>query len=249
MLKNIDKYLKKFMKDLEKLQKYQYNITYDLDYLFNELNEEDYYEPTEIKSAFDGGYVLHESRGDKDAKLLIDEYFDIIRLYLIHMIDNHKARGKWKIQLIMQIIFVSFVDANETRAMHTKSENIVIMSGTETNNIINKLFKSFFKICQEGLEKKMKGSNFTIERIDLLENHLHKISLNRGSTYINSPEWLKNKRVTINPRKTNNNRCFQYAITAALNHQNIDHHQERIFKFEPFINNNNWDDIKFPSCP
>ena len=39
VLKNIGRYLKNFKKDLEKLQKYQYNITYGLDYLFNELNE------------------------------------------------------------------------------------------------------------------------------------------------------------------------------------------------------------------
>ena len=81
VLKNIDRYLKNFKKDLEKSQKYQYNITYGLDYLFNELNEEDYYEPTEIKNAFDGGYMLYESRGDKVAKLSIDEYFDTIRPY------------------------------------------------------------------------------------------------------------------------------------------------------------------------
>ena len=42
MLKNIEKFLKNLKKNLEKLQKYQYNITYDLDYLFNEINEEDY---------------------------------------------------------------------------------------------------------------------------------------------------------------------------------------------------------------
>ena len=54
ILKKIDRYLKNFKKDCKKLQKYQDNITYGLDYLFNELNEEDYYEPKEIKSAFDG---------------------------------------------------------------------------------------------------------------------------------------------------------------------------------------------------
>ena len=53
MLKNIGKYLKELNNDLKKLNKYQNNITYGLDYLFNELNEEDYYEPKEIKSAFD----------------------------------------------------------------------------------------------------------------------------------------------------------------------------------------------------
>ena len=57
MLKNIDMYLKNFKKDLEKLQKYHYNTTYGLDCLFDELNENDYYEPKEVKNAFDGSYM------------------------------------------------------------------------------------------------------------------------------------------------------------------------------------------------
>ena len=61
VLKNIDKYRKNVKEDLEKLQKYQYNITCGLDYLFNELDEVDYYEPKEVKSAFDGSYVLYAS--------------------------------------------------------------------------------------------------------------------------------------------------------------------------------------------
>ena len=85
------------------------------------------------------------------------------------------------------------------------------------------------------------------ERIDLLEYHLHKISLNKGSSYIESPEWLHNKRVTINTKNTKDNNCFQYAITAALNYQNINCHPERISKIRTFINNYNWKDIEFPS--
>ena len=64
-LKKIDKYLKNFKSDLEKLKKYQHNIKYGLDYFFNELDEVAYYEPKEVKSAFDGSYVLCESKGDK----------------------------------------------------------------------------------------------------------------------------------------------------------------------------------------
>ena len=70
-MKNIGIYLKKLNNDFKKLQKYQYNITYGLDYLFNEVNEDDYYKPTEVKSAFDGYYVLYEGRGDKDDKLAL----------------------------------------------------------------------------------------------------------------------------------------------------------------------------------
>ena len=62
MLKNIGRYLKKLNNDFKKLQKYQDNITYGLDYLFNKVNEEDYFETKEIKSAFDGSCVLYESK-------------------------------------------------------------------------------------------------------------------------------------------------------------------------------------------
>ena len=95
VLKRIDKYLKNFKNYLEKLQKYQHNILYGLDHLFNE--EDDYYKPKEVKRAFDGGYIVYESNGDKDAKLSIDEYFNIIRPYLKEMIDDHKSKGEWEI--------------------------------------------------------------------------------------------------------------------------------------------------------
>ena len=144
-------------------------------------------------------------------------------------------------------LFFFFLDKNETQVIHTKSDNVEIMNGTDTSDAINKLINSFMKRYQEGLETKMKRSSYIFERIDLLEYHLHKTSLNRGSSYTESPEWLHNKGVTINPQNTKDNNCFQYAITALLNHQNINHNPERISKLKPFINNYNWKDIEFPS--
>ena len=102
----------------------------------------------------------------------------------------------------MRIIFVSPIDANETHVVHTKSDNIEIMISIETSDAINELFNTFRRRYQEGLETKMKGSSFTFDRIDLLEYHLHKISLSRSGSYINSPEWIKNKGVTINRKNT-----------------------------------------------
>ena len=72
-----------------------------------------------------------------------------------------------------------------------RSDNKTIMIGIETVDVINELFNTFCKRYQEELETKMKGSSFTFERVDLLEYHLHKISLNRGTSYIDSPEWIK----------------------------------------------------------
>ena len=123
------------------------------------------------------------------------------------MIDNHKAKGEWKIQLVMRIIFVFFTDKNEIQVMHTKSDNIIIMCGVETEDTINDLSSTFRNRYQEGLETKKKRKQLYISTYYLLEYHLHKISLNRGSSYI-SPEWIKNKGVTVNPKNTKDNNCF-----------------------------------------
>ena len=62
---------------------------------------------------------------------------------------------EWKIQITMRIIFVSFIDNNETQVMHTKSDNIEIMNNVDASDTINELVDSFMKRYQEGLETKM----------------------------------------------------------------------------------------------
>ena len=100
-----------------------------------------------------------------------------------------------EIQLTISINFISHKDSNETRNMHTKSDNIEIMMSSETDEIIEELFKSLLQRYQEGLEESMKGSDFILDSVNLLHYHLQKTSLKRiGSSYVDSPEWLKNKK-------------------------------------------------------
>ena len=47
----------------------------------------------------------------------------------------------------------------------------------------------------------MKGSEFSFDNVDLLHHKLHKIGLNGGESHIDSPEWQKNKKATINAKK------------------------------------------------
>ena len=145
----------------------------------------------------------------------------------------------------MQINFIPSKDSGETRTMHTKSCNIEIMMGSETNDIIEELHESLLQNYQEG-EESMMGSSFVRDSIDLLYYHLQKISLKRGRSYKDSPKWLTNKKTTINP-KNNDDNCFQYALTVALNYQNIKSNPERISKIKPFIDQYNWTEIASPS--
>ena len=84
-----------------------------------------------------------------------------------------------------------------------------------------------------------------MKTIDSLEYHFHKVTLERVSSYIPSPKWINNKKSTINPQNTKDKNCFQYSIAAALNHRKIPNHPERINNLLPFINNYNWNEIKF----
>ena len=91
----------------------------------------------------------------------------------------------------------------------------------------------------------MKGSKFVFDSVDFLRYHLQKISLNRGRSYIDSPKFLKYKKATIN-LETNDDKSFQYALTVALNYQDIKKNSQRISKIKPFINQYDWKEIDFP---
>ena len=101
------------------------------------------------------------------------------------------------------------------RTMYTKSDNIKIMIDNETDEIIEKLFDSFFTSISRKFRTINERSEFVFDSADLLFYKCHKISLNRGGLYIDSPKWFKNKKVTKNP-KNNDDKCFQYAVTVAL---------------------------------
>ena len=120
------------------------------------------------------------------------------------------------------------------------------MTGSETDEIIEELFQSLLQRYQEGLEESMKESEFVFDGVNALYYDFNKISLSRGKSYIDSPKWIKNKKATINP-VNDDDKCFQYALTVALNSQSTKGNPERVSKIKPFIDQYNWKEITFPS--
>ena len=129
----------------------------------------------------------------------------MIKQYLSDIINDHKTQGKWiihsgnkiiehktrserKIQLRMAINFIFSKDSDETCTMHTKSNNIEIMMGSETDEIIEDLAEFSLQNYQEGLEESMIGSEFVYDSADALYYNLNKVSLRRCGSYIDSPK-------------------------------------------------------------
>ena len=132
------------------------------------------------------------------------------------------------------------------RAMYTGSVCEEFMSGSETEEIVEKLFWSLLQRYQDSLNEKMRGSGFIFNGVNYLFYDFNRVSISKGGSYIESPKWLKDKKCTVN-QKNNDNKCFQYATTLALNHDKINKHPQRISRINPFIENYNWNDINFPA--
>ena len=149
-------------------------------------------------------------------------------------------------QLTAQIIFISQRPGpDETRVMHTRSVCEEFMSGSEIEEIAEKLSSSLLQRYQDNLNEKLRGSDIIFNGVNYLFYDFNRVSISKGGSYIESPKWLKDNKCTVN-QKNNDNKCFQYAATLALNFNKIDKNPQRISRIKLFIENYNWNDINFP---
>ena len=103
-----------------------------------------------------------------------------------------------------------------------------------------KLSKNFF------LETSMRDSDFAFTCVDLLHFKCQKMNFQCSRSNIDSPDWIKSKKATINPIN-DDDKCFEYAATVALNHEEIGKNSQRILKIKPFINEFIWKGINYPA--
>ena len=250
-LKKTSKYLDELDKRILKLDKYhdyddyEYKGIKDIENLFEISIDKDYYKPKLNKSGYNKNYAQYESKGDKI--LSLKEYLNLTEKYLRELIEEYKLKGEWKVQLTIEVNFISLKPgSDETRIMYTRSNNIEIMFGDDNDDIIEQLFESLLQKYEENLQNKMRGSGFEFDGVKFLYYDFNKTSINSGGSYIDSPKWLKDKKSAINPRN-NDDKCFQYAVTLALNLDKIKKDPQRVSKIKPFIEKYNWEDIDFPS--
>ena len=63
----------------------------------------------------------------------------------------------------------------------------------------------------------------------------HEVNFRSDDSYIDSPDWIKKKKSTANP-KNKDEKCFQHVVTIVLDYVEIDSHPERVSNVKPFIN-------------
>ena len=131
----------------------------------------------------------------------------------------------------------------ETHTIHSKSEPIEIFMGSNTEDVINKLFNTLLQRLQQAQETSDdNGSKFIPDSVELLYYHFQRIDIRRAESYIMSPDWIASKKATINPKNEKDNECFKWSIIAGLNCNKINEKElKKIEKFERV-------DTDFSSC-
>ena len=125
---------------------------------------------------------------------------------------------------------------DEEHVMHSKNDNIEFMPYDNVNEVANELLESLLSRYQIGLETSMSGSDFIFDSVELLYYKFYEINFKRGGSFIDYPDWIKKKKATIIPTNVDD-KCFQYAVTVALNYEEIESHPERVSNIKPFIKN------------
>ena len=189
----------------------------DLEYTFGDLD--DYCKLILAKENFNGNYQMYTCREDKNGDMDIDMYPDKVRPYLITLIDEKKL-SEQKIKLDIAIN-LRHITKNNRITFYVKSKNITCLLSDNSEDILEQLINSLRNYYEDKLLLCRTDSSYVYESVEGLSIHFHKIDLNRGSSYIPPPDWLKNKGATINPQNTKDSNCFMYALTISLNHEKI----------------------------
>ena len=90
--------------------------------------------------------------------------------------------------------------------MHSKCGNIEIIITDETDQVSGKRYVSFRNRYENDLETLMKGFPFLFDYVHQLYYNCHKINSNRGGSYIDSPDWIKILKTTLNPINKKDNK-------------------------------------------
>ena len=105
-----------------------------------EHEEKNYYKPVRANNFWSNNYTEYKSKGDRNKTPSVEQYLNKVISYLKDIKNNLKKLGTWKIQLTIAINFISSIDNDEERVMHSKSDNLEVMVNDGADKVTTELF-------------------------------------------------------------------------------------------------------------
>ena len=245
--------IEKIANNLNEIQRQHKKLRHDHSYyglrkikdLF-EVDEEEGFTPVLVRQSFKGTLSEYEINGSTKV-LTFREYLDKTYLLLKNKLEEIKNSSIVEKKILLRFILVFKKVNNEFERFirYIDSNGLTLRYGDNVSEFIRKLYDSLEEY--EKSQNNLRGSNFVFNSVDLSYLQVVKISSKRGGSYIETSEWIKNKKAIINPQNYHDNKCFAYSLIASALYDEIGRDHNRVSKLKRYMDYFNWNDINFPT--
>ena len=208
----------------------------------------------EHEQAMNGSYKSFRIAGQN--KTDVDSYVKRVKPHICKLIAEHlKVLDAAKIQMHMWVKWkkkeeraIRLDDNDKGGSYEVKVEKVFNSKMTEVfkGSNVEEILQGMFAMIKTQVEHPaLPKSGFTLDYILHLDIDFHKLELVRGGLHIELPDWIAEKKAVINPKNTGED-CFKWAVIAALHHEDISNHPERITQLKPYVERYNWEGLEFP---
>ena len=157
-------------------------------------------------------------------------------------IDSYYDQTEAHIETLIEKQLKEMRSAKIIMTLYVRWKKLKELEGSD----ISKLIKCMLAHMKAQIENpKFPESGFTLDKIMHLFKNFHGLVLTHGSSYIELPGWIQNKKAVIN-LQNKDEECFKWAVIAALHHEDIKQNPEKISLLRPYENQNNWKGLEFP---
>lgn len=169
------------------------------------------------------------NKGHKDLRAFLEDSYKIFLSEVEPAIHEHAVI---KVSTCFGAIFEKVTISLDGEKK--EQEKLYIHSSVQTLDIESSVGE-FYRdtvtdfVLQKVENIQLRGSGFRLSEIKELTIQINSYDPFGGSSYIELPKFLKNKKAIINV-KNNDNQCFKYAIWSALSHASEETEQSRKIK-------------------
>lgn len=216
----------------------------DIIVLSNKKQSINKYKPTYYEDNFKNRYTqfkIENEYGAKDLSSFMNDVKKPVLSLIKKWLTKHNAIkvhlcviGTYEKDRIMNSLEI------EPKYLQTTNYEIFLKSNID-EIYINMKDKILYE--HERVSDNLKGSNWVLQSIDILNIAINKYDPIRGSTYIRTPDKIANKKLTVNV-KNEDNKCFLWSILAHLYPSG--NNPQRVYQYERYENIFNEVKIEYP---
>jgi len=196
-----------------------------------------YNQPKLVEQAANGWFKTYEIEGLP--KYDIDSFCKLVKFNVLELL---KPTIKAKLIITCEVEKIN-INTGETELLIPAFSSCIEIILESTN--INEIYDVMVERIKENLASfNNRGSNWIFKSVKKMIINVNKYQPLNGSSWIDLPKEIKQKKAVINP-KNKDNKCFMWAVLAAL--YPVNKNAERISAYKEHVNKLSWAGVEFPA--